>query len=647
MLQEEWTEPSKVDESIVSFLTDTYRRMEEARDVATQNEEASKQVMKDYYDKLSKKRSLEEGQLVLVLLPTSTNKLLAKWSGPYPVLHKLSDTTYRVQTGTGRKGCKTLHINMLQEWKTPTAVCLYTTVAEQNDLDEFPDWKRPPQLWHPHIGPELDSTQKTQIQHVLHKHRKAFSTKPGRTAEASISIQTGDASPLSSPPRRLPKARLQTVQEEVAELLREGLIEPSTSPWASPIVLVPKKDGTHRLCIDYRRLNEVTQADQFPMPRIEELIDGLAGATYISTIDLTKGYWQVPVAKDSIEKTAFTTPFGKYQFLVMPFGLVGAPSVFQRLMTNTFADSPHCTAAYMDDVVVFSETWHDHLIHLDQAIARLNKTGLSLKLEKCHFGMKECTYLGHQVGRGVVKPLQAKVDAIQAFMKPKKKKDVWAFLGLSGYYRKFVQNYATRAAPLTDLTRKENPDKVQWEECHQLALDDLKRALTLKPVLRGPDFSKEFLLHTDASNVGVGAVLSQLDEDGDDRPVAFYSKKLKKNEVNYAAVEKECLAIIEGIRHFEVYLTGVRFTVITDHNCLKYLNSMKDIGGRLTRKSLQLQPYEFKIKHRPGDANGNADGLSRQAWDEDAEENTQALLQEGGGGSVEDRDARKDVPNLN
>lgn len=370
------------------------------------------------------------------------------------------------------------------------------------------------------------------------------------------------------------------------------------------------------------------------MPRVEDVIDGLAGAEYISTLDLTKGYWQVAVSEESRAKTAFTTPFGKYEFLVMPFGLVGAPSTFQRLMNGMFGNLPHFVATYLDDIVVFSPTWNDHLLHLQEVLTHFQKAGITLKPAKCHFANRECEFLGHLVGRGRVRPLLAKTSSIQEFATPKTKKDVRSFLGLGGYYRRFMPQYSTLAAPLTDLTKKELPEKVHWEEEHQQAFQALKDALTSAPVLQGPDYSREFTLQTDASDVGIGGVLCQTTEADGDRPIAYFSRKLKDWEKHYAAVEKEYLAIVEAIRHFCVYLTGTHITVVMDHNCLRFLDNMKDVGGRLTCWSLQLQPYDMAIQHRPGARNANADGLSRQAWDDKEED--PPPLQERGGGSVGD-----------
>ena len=240
-------------------------------------------------------------------------------------------------------------------------------------------------------------------------------------------------------------------------------------------MLVTKKDGSIRICVDYRKINAVTHPDPFPMPRIEEMIDSLAGARYLTTLDLTKGYWQVPVGESSRPKTAFVTPLGKYQFKVMPFGLVGEPAIFQRMMNAILGHLTAYVAAYMDDVVIYSSTWQDHLQHIQQTLAQLGKAGLTVKLGKCRFGLQKCPYLGHVVGRGQLKPIKAKIEAVAGFITPKKKKDVRSFLGLAGYYWKFIPGYSTIATPLTDLTRKELPDRVIWKEEQKQAFDTLKK----------------------------------------------------------------------------------------------------------------------------------------------------------------------------
>ena len=389
-----------------------------------------------------------------------------------------------------------------------------------------------------------------------------------------------------------------------------GVIEPSLSDWAASIVLVKKKDGTIRLCVGYRKLNSLSRADVYPMPRIDELIDRLGKAKFVTTLDLTRRYWQVPVAESAREKTAFVTPFGLLQFWMIPFGLQGEPATFQRMMDKLIQGMEGYTAAYLDDLVIFSDSWERHLQHIREVFDQLRAAGLTAKPRKCQFGMAQCIYLGHIVGNGLVHPESLKIDAVMSFPIPQTKKQVRAFLGVTGYYRKFIPDFASVAAPLTDLIQKICPDRVVWTpECGSAFLKQ-KNRLCSDPVLRSPDFTRPFVLQTDASERGVGAVLSQLDDNGDDHPVAYFSRKLLPRE-KYSTVEKERLAIKLAVQAFNVYLLGRPFTIQTDHRSLQWLDRLKDNNSRLTRWSLDLQLHPFQVNYCTGKANSNADGLSR------------------------------------
>ena len=299
------------------------------------------------------------------------------------------------------------------------------------------------------------------------------------------------------------------------------IIEPSTSEWAAPVVLAKKKDGSLRICVDYRRINEVTQTDSYPIPRVDEIIDQLGKAKFITTLDLAWGYWQVPVAPEHRKKTAFVTSYGLYQFKRMPFG---APATFQRMMDQIVRELQPYTSVYIDDLVIFSETWEEHLEHLRVVLGRLQQVGLTIKLSKCQFGMDHCVYLGHVVGKGVVIPELSKVRVVEALAVPETKTEVRAFLGMTGYYRRFIANYAEIASPLTDLVKKATPNKVLWsDECNS-AFNMLKKLLCSSPVLSSPDFSREFIVQMDASDRAVSAVLSQVNEIGEEHPVGYFSR---------------------------------------------------------------------------------------------------------------------------
>ena len=461
------------------------------------------------------------------------------------------------------------------------------------------------------VGSHLTQTQVQQLHTLLKEYDSVFQDLPGHTTLVEHHIHTDQGAPVRLPPYRIPQAFKEEVQKELKEMLEHGTIEPSTSDWASPMVTVQKKDKSLRLCVDYRRLNARSKGDAYPMPRVEDLIDGVGKATYITTLDLTKGYWQVPVAVEDRAKTAFTTPYGLYQFTRMPFGLQGAPATFQRMVDRLLDGLGDFVSAYMDDVIIFSCTWNDHLHHINSVLDRIHSAGLTVKKRKCQFAMAECGYLGHTVGSGRVRPDELKNKAIGQFCTPRTKKQVRSFLGMAGYYRKCIPQYTSVVAPLTDLTRKVAPNEVVWSPECDLAFSSLKNALSSSPVLCSPDFTKRFVLQTDASDRGVGAVLSQYDEDSHDRPIAYFSRKLLPREERYSTVEKECLAIKLAIQAFHTYLMGRHFTIQTDHRALEWLDRIKDTNARLTRWSLFLQGFDYTVQYRTGAANGNADALSR------------------------------------
>ena len=317
------------------------------------------------------------------------------------------------------------------------------------------------------------------------------------------------------------------------------------------------------------------------------------------------------MGEDSREKTAFVTPYGKYQFVTMPFGLVSAPATFQRLMDHVLQGLHSFSTAYLDDILIRSDTWEEHVQHLSEVFGRLREAGLHIKEKKCNFAVNSCNYLGHGVGGGEVRPMHCKVKAVKEYERPKTKKQVCAFLGLCGYYRRFMPSFSTVANSLTELTRKNKENVVKWKEACEHSFNLLKEALTSKPVLTTPDWTRKFILQTDASATGLVYVLSQKDQDEEEHPVAYGSKKLLLREQKYLAIEREGLAVVQGIKHFRTYLQGTTFQIETDHDPLTHLGSMKDSHGRLARWALALQPYQFTIVHRAGTANANADGLSR------------------------------------
>ena len=399
-------------------------------------------------------------------------------------------------------------------------------------------------------------------------------------------------------------------------MLNLGVIEPAASPYNSPIVLVAKKDQKSvRFCCDLRELNKVVEFDAEPITDVEHLFTKLSKAKYFSKLDLTKGYWAIPVREEDRDKTAFTTSKGQFRWVTMPFGLKTAGSIFNRMMRKLLGplkrnDVHH----FMDDVLIATETWDEHMEALTAIFRRLGEANLAAKPSKCYFGYSELPYLGHGIGRGKMWPEDEKIQKIRDAKPPKTKKELRSFLGLTGFYRAYIPGYAEIAVPLTDKTKKHEPERVKWDENCQRAFDGLKQRMVMKPVLCMPDHDLQFILRTDASDRGIGAVLLQ-DHGKGPQPIAYASKKFSETERHYATVEKECMATVWGVQKFERFLYGKHFILETDHQPLKTLQRRKPTNPRLMRWSLQLQPYSFTVRVIPGKDNHGADYLSRSSTD--------------------------------
>ena len=400
---------------------------------------------------------------------------------------------------------------------------------------------------------------------------------------------------------------------QVQQMLSSGVIRPSNSPWASPVVMVKKKDGSLRFCVDFRQLNEATIKDVHPIPRIDDLLDALHGARWFTTLDLKSGYWQIPNQDQDKEKTAFRTSSGQlFEFNQVPFGLCNAPATFSRLMDSVLAGLHWETClSYLDDIIVFAASLEEHLARLQQVFERLRHAQLKLGAEKCTFVAKEVSYLGHQVTSEGLLPdpnLLAAIREIAPLPPPKNATEVRSFLGLAGYYRCYVKTFAANAGPLHALTRKEAV--FHWGPECQDAFNRLKTLLTTSPITAFPDFSLPFRLYTDASTAGLGAILAQVRE-GKERIICCASRSLNQAEKAYPATKLECLAIVWAVAKFCPYLMSMSFEVYTDHYALKWLKTICTGSALLHRWSAVLEEYDFIVKHRPGKSQIHVDGLSR------------------------------------
>ncbi len=534
-------------------------------------------------------------------------------------------------------------------WLTPrrviATVCVARVIAEQDPQAElsvkFSDnehmaYATTQQV--EHVGEEgihfpsfedLDEGEQLKAKALLMKYHSLFAKTDldvGCTNLITHEIPLLDETPVRQPYRRIPPSQYEVVRAHIKQLLDSQIIRESSSPYSSPIVLVQKKDGGLRMCVDYRQLNSKTRKDAFPLPRIEKSLDGLAGAKWFSTLDLASGYSQVEVAEKDRAKTAFCTPFGLFEFNRMPFGLCNAPSTFQRLMERMFGDCRYQSVLlYLDDLIVFSSSVQQHLKRLEEVFSRLQKQRLKIKMSKCHFFQTQVKYLGHVVSTEGVSTDPDKVAAVRDWRTPSNLAELRSFHGFSSYYRRFIAGFAQMAAPLHQVVAQLNvagkrgktprkPLGSYWnEECGDYFLQ-LKQALISAPVLAYADFQKSFVLEIDASHSGLGAVLSQ-EHEGKLRPVAFASRGLRpseKNMQNYSSMKLEFLALKWAVSEkFREYLLGTSCIVYTDNNSLRYLDTAK-LGAVEQRWAAQLAAFDLTLKYRPGSRNGNADALSRQ-----------------------------------
>ena len=459
----------------------------------------------------------------------------------------------------------------------------------------------------------LTPTEKSALIDCVTSYADVFaldSSELGTTTLAEHSINTGSQTPLRQPARQMPFVLREQVDQLVEEMMQQGVVVPSASPWASPVVLVRNKDGGMRFCVDYRKLNRATKLDEYPLPRIDDTLDMLSGAQHFTTLDLASGYWQVPVDQASQEKTAFITHSGLYEFRKMPFGLVNAPATFQRLMQVVLSGlTQKVCHVYLDDVLVFGRTFEEHLQNLCSVLDRIRSAGLRLKPKKCCIGRMSVEYLGHVVSADGVRTDPKKLVAVRQFPTPTDVKALPSFLGLASYYRRFVPGFSKIAAPLHALTKKE-VEFVWSAECQE-AFDRLKELLASSPILKFPDFKCPFILETDASGSGLGAVLAQEQPDGTTHPIAYASRSLQKHEQNYGITELEGLGVVWAVKHFRPYLYGQKCVVYTDHQALKSLLNTPQPSGKLARWGMAIQELDLSIQHRSGKANANADALSR------------------------------------
>lgn len=448
---------------------------------------------------------------------------------------------------------------------------------------------------------------------LLREFKELFVEKDeelGRTKVTKAHLDTGGTSPIKQNPYRVPLIQRKVIEDQVETMLKASVISPSHSPWSSPVVIVPKKDGTKRFCVDYRKLNRSLKQNAYPLPHIQDSISSLGGAKYFSCLDLKSGFWQIEMDEESRQKTAFTCFMGLYEFNVLPFGLSVAPSVFQNLMNEVLAGTINKhTLVYIDDIIVFSKTLEEHLQHLRDVFGRLQKAGLRLKPSKCEFLKESIKYLGHEITPSGIKPDTEKIQVIQNMFPPKNVRGVRSFLGMLSFYRQFIHDFAEVAKPLTSLTRKNA--HFQWGSQEQAAFDTLKQKLLSSPILAYPDPDKPYNLYTDASKTAVGAVLTQDTEGEGERAIQFISHQLSEGQQKWPCIEREAYAIVYSVLKLRHLLVGTKFTIFTDHKPLRSLFTAEMKNPRVQRWSIILDEFDCDIQYISAAKNAHADHLSR------------------------------------
>ena len=651
------------------YVLDLHHRLSKTYALAQEEMRKACTASAKYVNKRASLRSLQPKDKCLILLPSSSSKLLAQWKGPFEVIEKLNTVNYKIKV---RGVDKVFHINMLKLYHDPTEVktkavasnCdrvgsqggvrkrkrghrytslkrnpplptereeLLETVAEfygtpvaaaaiqQEEPGAILTLENGGELQEVEVASTLTEAQRKVLRELCGTYKTLFTEKPKPARVQPYKLVLTEPTPVRSRPYTIPYHLKDKVEQEVAAMERDGYLEPSISSYASPMVLVKKPDGNIRVCGDYRKLNTKLEFDAEPMANTEAIFAKLAGSTLFSKIDLAKGFFQLPLAPESRPYTALVTPLGLKQFRVVPFGLSISPAAFNRNIRHILDGIPNIEV-FVDDVLVHTKSWEEHVETIEKIFKKFAEVGVSIKPSKCQLGTQSLEFLGHTIGQGVQRPQMKTIDKIQAFQKPTTKKGIRSFLGICGYYSRFVDKYTYLAQPLICLTGKTMPQKINWTAELEEAFQKLKDAVSASMVLRLPNLEKEFILQTDASNSGIGAALQQQDEDGLRYPVCFWSRKLKKAEQNYSTIEKEALAIVEGCRKFKAYLYGAPFTLESDHQPLSFLKTQSKMNrnARLQRWVLALQDYAFSIRYIPGKTNHLADLLSRE-WEESSD----------------------------
>ncbi|GFS82284.1 retrovirus-related Pol polyprotein from transposon 297 [Nephila pilipes] len=605
--------PLNIGKSVVDYLQEQKINLEMAAEQASLIASGRQEAYARYFNRKARSKSFEMGEKVYLLIPDSTNKLYAQLTGPGEIVGLNLPHSYKVKLSDGK--IRHCHVNKIRRYY-PRVNAIGVIFEDDEDFGEVlptPTSLRPGMkelLEHIDVS-HLEDEEETKLLELLSEHQKLFT--------GNVNIAKVDAHKINLKPNverknpfmyRIPEALKGKVDQQIQELLELGLIEESNAEIAYPVVCVNKKDGSMRLCIDYRALNCATVTDDFPMEDATELIQSIGRANVITTLDLLKGYWAIPMSEESKDFTSFKTHRQMYRFKVMSFGLKNASATFQRVMNKALAAYREFARAYIDDIAIFSKNFSEHLKHLNIILSKLEELNFTVNLKKCDFVKPHVKFLGHVVGSGRHQPDPEKVRAIRNLASPTNKKELRSVLGFCNYYREYIPKYSELVYPLTELTKKRVSDKIPWTDKHEEVFKKLKGTLADAPSLYTPVMNRPYIIHSDASSVGIAACLSQkLDEKT--YSISYASQKLTKAQQAWPTIEREAFAIVWSLKKFESWVFGTEIEFYTDHNPLPFLTKSAPQSSRLQRWAFSLQRFNLTLKHCAGAKMPHADALSR------------------------------------
>jgi len=630
ILRESWTGHDHMFEyknmSTAKYMTDLNAKIEATLKLAQENMKTAQAKMKRTYDKHSTIRTLNTGDLVLLLVPTSDNKVFSQWSGPYCVVRRCENNNYELQL-ENRKA--TFHINSLRKYYPPCEKQKPDLCAMVID-DEYEDGVAAMSYGHVtqdiesgqtslsdygkndvSIGDKLTVEQQTKLKEVISKFSDVFTDRPGKTDLIQHEIQLTDDSVFYQGSYRVPEALRDEVEQELTRLLDADILEyDDDSPYNSPMIVVKKPTGGVRIVNNFIQLNNKTLTEPYLMTNMNQLLSRAAGCRYITRIDLCQAFFQVNLHPNSRKYTAFETEIGKMRYKSMAMGLKNAPATCQKLLNKILRGLHRYAGSLLDDIVIFSRDFQQHLNHVEQVLERLRHAGLTANPKKCIFATNELRLLGHYLKDSKIYPDPSKAQVMVEYPMPTTKARLKSFLGLSSFFRNYIPHYAEIAFPLTELTGRNKPDKLKWGNQQQIAFERLKDALLTKPVLRPPDMTKGFQLWTDASKISVSAILMQQDDENENENentpyqgryvICYGSRKLLPRERNYSIIELELLAIVFGLLKFNHYVWNRKIDVYSDHKPLQWLNSLVKHSQRLAKWSMIIQNYDITMHYVPG-----------------------------------------------